>query len=81
MIEQLEFVGTIAATGTVSMAPYERAIARYEDTALRLFALDSGSDEAKGALREVESLRRRMKVSWRSKSRKSGSSRANRSGT
>jgi hypothetical protein len=72
MIEDLEFVATISATGTVTMAPYERAIARYEDTALRLFALDSGSDEARAALRGVESLRRRMKVTWRSKSRESG---------
>ena len=69
MIKDLEFVGTIAATGTVSMAPYERAIGRYEDTALRLFALDSDSPEGKRALRDVEALRRRMKVSWRSKTR------------
>lgn len=56
-------------TGTVSAATYERAIAGYEDTALRLFALDSDSDEAKKALRDVEVLRRRMKVSWQSKPR------------
>jgi hypothetical protein len=69
MIRHLESVDTIAATGTVTMAPYERAIAGYEDTALRLFALDSDSDEAKKALRDVELLRRRMKVSWQSKLR------------
>jgi hypothetical protein len=72
MIEDLEFATTISATGTVSMAPYARAIARYEDTALRLLALDSDKDKAKGALREVASLRRRMKASWRSKVSGSG---------
>ena len=72
MIEEFEFAATIYATGTVSMAPYERAIARYEDTALGLFALDSDSDEAKRALKEVEALRRRMKISWQSKPRESG---------
>jgi hypothetical protein len=72
MIEDLEFAATISATGTTSVATYERAIATYEYTALRLFALDSDSDEAKGALKEVEALRRRMTVSWQSKPRESG---------
>jgi hypothetical protein len=72
MIKDLESVSTIFATGTVSMAPYERAIARYEDTGFSLFALDPDSDEAKRALRDVKTLRRRMKVSWQSKLRECG---------
>lgn len=78
MIEDLESVATMSATGTVSMAPYERAIARYEDTAIGLFALDADCDKAKAALREVEDLRRRMKVSWLSKVRKSAKKRISR---
>jgi hypothetical protein len=74
MIQHLELVDTVAATGTATMAPYERAIAAYEDTALSLFALDSDSDEAKKALTDVKALRRRMKASWLSKPREAAGS-------